>query len=486
MDRMRTVDEHIGEWRAYLLRQKAVQNMDIEKLEDYLRTQAKILGEAGLDEDEAFLVAVKRLGKLDSLSREFALMYSERLWHQMIVPPEGGAFSRVATREVVVAVGLAVAAAIAIKIPEIIGIHFMDDFLFYMQNLSLFVLPFLAVYFAWKRRLDRIHCIWLVLPFLVGAAVINIFPFEREGHTQMLTVIHLPIALWLAAGFAYTGGRWRVHEQRMNFVRFSGEWFIYYSLLGLGGGVFVGLTLFIFNAIGLDLEFLVEGWILPCGIAGAVLIAAWLADARQRVIGNIAPVLTLVFTPLFTVLLLAFLVTLFWTGNPIKVEREVLIGFDLLLVVVLGLMLYAISARDPNSPRSFFDVLQFILVACALLVDVIALLAISSRITGSGFTPNRTAALGLNLILLVNLSWSAVLFARFLLNRQPFILLERWQTSYAPPVCDLGVGRYCGVPHSFRISVMWASHNLSGRTLSWTHMSRFTEIQQGTVALNIL
>ena len=72
------------------------------------------------------------------------------------------------------------------------------------------------------------------------------------------------------------------------------------------------------------------------------------------------------------------------------------------------------------------------LVACALLVDVLALWAISARISEFGFSPNRTAALGLNLILLVNLSWSAVLYARFLVNRLPFAPLERWQTLYAP------------------------------------------------------
>ena len=194
----------------------------------------------------------------------------------------------------------------------------------------------------------------------------------------------------------------------------------------------MGFTLFIFDAIGLNPGAFVEGWILPCGMVGAVLIGAWLVEAKQSVIENMAPVLTLVFTPLFTALLLVFVATMAWTGNPVKVQREVLIGFDLLLVVVLGLLLYTISARDPNSPRGFFDVLQFLLVACALLVDVLALWAIAARITEFGFSPNRTAALGLNLVLLVNLSWSAVLYGRFLVKQLPFAPLERWQTAYAP------------------------------------------------------
>ena len=79
-------------------------------------------------------------------------------------------------------------------------------------------------------------------------------------------------------------------------------------------------------------------------------MAAWLVEAKQSVIENMAPVLTRVFTPLFAVTLLAFLVAIVWTTNGIDVERDVLILFDLLLVVVLGLLLYAISARDLAAP----------------------------------------------------------------------------------------------------------------------------------------
>jgi hypothetical protein len=110
----------------------------------------------------------------------------------------------------------------------------------------------------------------------------------------------------------------------------------------------------------------------------------------------------------------------------------VLIAFDLLLVLVLCLLLYSISARDPLSPPDIFDVMQVVLVVSALLADAVALWAIAARITEFGFTPNRTAALGVNVILLVNLTWSAVLYVRFLRGRGSFARLERWQTDYLP------------------------------------------------------
>jgi hypothetical protein len=143
-------------------------------------------------------------------------------------------------------------------------------------------------------------------------------------------------------------------------------------------------------------------------------------------------VLTRLFTPLFTVVLVAFLGTMLWTGAGINIERDVLIAFDLLLVIVLALLLYSISARDPQSPPGLFDVIQVVLVVSALAADAVALWSIAARISEFGFTPNRVAALGENVILLVNLAWSAVLYIRFLRGRGTFPAIERWQTRYMP------------------------------------------------------
>lgn len=433
----RTVEEWIGDWRRHLERRRAIRGADVDELEDHLRDEIAALSEVGLADDEAFLVAVRRIGDLDSLSREFAREYTERLWKQLVVSGDAEPASRARRREAWMAVGLAIGAALAVKAPELFGLRLNGPSAatgFYARNASLFVLPFLAAFFAWKRGLDRRRLLRLALPFVAGACAVNLLPFAPASHTERLAALHLPIALWFAVGLAYAGGRWRDHDRRMDFVRFSGEWFIYYALIAFGGGVLVGFTAFVFHSIGLDVGPLLERWVLPCGIAGAVLVAAWLVEAKQGVIENMAPVLTLVFTPLFAIALLAFLATMLWTGNAIDVDREVLIGFDLLLALVLGLLLYAISARDPQTPPGGFDALQLLLVASALVVDALALWAISVRISEFGLSPNKVAALGENLILLGSLGGSAWLYARLLLGRGRFATLERWQTAYLPVI----------------------------------------------------
>jgi hypothetical protein len=428
-----SLEEQIDRWRDYLRHRQAIHSVDVVELEDHLREQVTVLVNAGLTDDEAFLVAVKRMGNLDALSREFAREHSERLWKQLVVVPAYSGNSQAQGRtDAIVALGLAVAAAALIKLPAIFGTQVDQDAGFYARNLSLFVLPLLTGYFIWKRQLDADTLPSFAMAFVTAAVFANAYPFAPGGATEVLTALHLPIALWLVVGIAYAGGRWSQIGGRMDFIRFSGELFIYYTLIALGGAVLTGFILLIFESIGIDVEPFFESWLLPCGAAGAIMVASWLVEAKQSVIENMAPVLTRLFTPLFAATLVTFLGTLLWTGRGVDLDRNVLIAFDLLLVLVLALLLYSVSARDPQSPPGFFDALQVVLVVSALLADAVALWAIAARIGEFGLSPNRVAALGENVLLLVNLTWSAVLYIRFLRGRGSFMSLERWQTAYIP------------------------------------------------------
>jgi hypothetical protein len=268
--------------------------------------------------------------------------------------------------------------------------------------------------------------------FVLGAVAANAFPLTEESQSLVITVLHLPIALWLVVGLAYVSDDWRASRRRMDFVRFTGEWFVYFVLIGLGGGVLTAILFGTFEAIGVSSELFIAEWLMPCGAVAATVVAGWLVEAKQSVVENIAPVLTRLFTPLFTAVLLAFLVAFVVTSTGIDVEREALILFDALLVVVLALLLYSISARDPLAPPGLFDKLQLALVLSALAIDVLVLFEITGRITEFGTTPNKAAALGENVILLANLAWSAWLLLRFIRRQTPFTALERWQTAYLP------------------------------------------------------
>ncbi|MFD6682418.1 permease prefix domain 1-containing protein [Micromonospora parva] len=429
------LEAQFAQWRQYVLRRRELQAVDADELEDHLRGSVDELVAAGLSADEAFLVAVKRMGSLDELSREFAREHSERLWKQLVLTgdsagPADGTRSR---RDLWVMLACAAGALVSVKVPALFGLSFADDGAFYARNFTLFALPWLAAYLAWRRSARRPVIAALAVFFALGAVAANAYPLADDSQSVVVTSVHLPIALWLVVGLAYVADDWRSSRRRMDFIRFTGEWFIYLVLMALGGGVLAAFLFNTFAAIGIVPEEFVSQWLLPGGAAAAVVVAGWLVEAKQSVVENIAPVLTRLFTPLFTAALLAFLVAVVWTSHGIDVEREALLLFDLLLVVVLGLLLYSLSARDPSAPPGPFDKLQLALVVSALAIDVLVLIEITGRITDDyGGTPNRAAALGENVILLVNLAWSAWLLLTFIRRRTPFAALERWQTGYLP------------------------------------------------------
>lgn len=437
------LEGQISTWRTFLGRHEAVADSDVAELEAHLRDQIDDLQHAGLAGDEAFIVAVKRMGSVHELSREFAVEHSERLWKQLVLGESGGrtdAASRRPRTGLVLAILLGIGAAIAFKLPSLLGVGGEGGLTvggdavaeFTVRNASLLVLPFLVAYFAVRRRLGVLPLSVIAGVFVIVAVLVNVYPFTTGGMTGTLVAIHAPVVLWLMVGVAYAGGDWLPGRMRMDFIRFTGEWFVYYVLIALGGGVLCAITIAVFQAVGVDASPFVGEWVVPCGVAGAVLIAAWLVEAKQAVIENIAPVLTKLFTPLFTVLLLALIVAGFLQRNVLDTQRDLLISFDVVLIVAVALLLYAISARDPLAPPSWFERLQLLMVVSALVVDALVLVAMLGRIGAYGFSANKVASLGLNLILLVNLAWSAWLLLGFVRRTAPFRRLESWQTGYLP------------------------------------------------------
>jgi hypothetical protein len=426
---MESVEAQIAEWRAYVANAPGVNGHDVDELEDHLRHQIAELNAAGLTADEAFLVAVKRVGDVDDLAREFAREHSGRLWKQLVLGGEDEP-ARAAGGWVEPLV-FAVGAAVALQVARLAAGFPDEEPSWLFRNGTLFVLPFLAAYFLRGRRLDSRQWALTAVPFVLAALVVNLFPYDEDSATEALVALHLPVVLWFVVAYPYMGGTVRSHERRMDFVRFTGEWFIYYVLIALGGGVLMGLTAGILEPTGVDVERIAE-WVLPSGAAGAVIVAAWLVESKQRVVENMAPVLTMLFTPLFAVMLAGAAVVYAVTGLGGAFDRELLSLFDALLLVVLALVLYGMSARDPSTSPGWMDGIQLVAVVSALVLDLMVLGTMIARIGDVGFTPNRTAALGLNLVLLVNLAGAAWLSARFLTRRSTLHRLERWQTTYLP------------------------------------------------------
>lgn len=433
------VEAQLAQWRSFMARREGLSADDVDELEDHLLATVEALSGLGLDPDEAFLVAVKRLGRSGTIAREFAREHSERLWKQLVLGDAAASVRSPLDRmSVWPMLAFAVLAGLSIRIPVGLLTARQDSDRLAAVLIGWAVLGLVAVaggYAAWLRRPVRGSAVAILAGVIAVTGLANLlYPFQPGGQTQILFGLHAPIALAVTLGVVYLGSGWRRRAQWLDWVRFLGEFVVYYVLIALVGGALMGLAAFSFEVVGLDASRVLIEWVAPLGIGGAVIVAAWLVEAKKSVVENMAPVLAAVFTPLVTLLLVAILVALVSTGPFDHPDRNLLIAIDLLLVVVWGLVLFQVSARPPDAAPGAFDWLQWTCLLVALVINTIALATMTWRISDLGASANKLAALGENILLAVNLAWAAWLQFGFLRGRRRFAALGAWQAGYLPVI----------------------------------------------------
>ncbi len=426
------LESNIRSWSDHLRSSGKLKENDVMELESHLRDEIDDLTESGLTQDEAFIISIKRLGNVNAISSEYSKINMTSFWKNLLVDRVDRDSERKNRRNISMVVVFSLLAGTLAKIPELFGYQFQnpDYTLFYFKNLSLFLFPFIALYFLLTRKLNWKYAVSTMGFFCLSAIILNLYPSYAPGNTELLTGIHLPILLWLVVGIVYIGKGFSGSKGRMDFLRFTGETIIY-GVLVLCGIIALGLFLgIIFSTIKIDLSRFIGEYFFVYGGCAAAMIAIYLVEAKKSIVENFAPVLAKIFSPLFLASMAAFSIAMIITAKSPYGERNFLIGFDLMLVLVLGLVLYVISARGLNDAPNFFDYMNLALIIMALIINFVALSAIVYRLSAFGISPNKIAALGENLVLMVNLGGLAVLYPCFFRKKIEFSLLERWQTSY--------------------------------------------------------
>ena len=336
----------------------------------------------------------------------------------------------VSTGEFFLVGALALAGALAIKAPTLAGLTFEGDFGFYLRNASWFALAPAIAYLAWKRGAPRRAT--LVAASLVAASAVaaNAYPFELLGQTEVLTALHLPLLLWLAVGITHAGSVTRNHDARMAFFRFSGEWLTYMSIFAAGGVLLGGLTLGSFEFVDIDASAFVTEWLLPCGAAGAPVVAAFLVQTQREGVAAITRPIAQVLVSLFAVMMMAIGAVTVWPQTEVSLDRDAMFGVVALLVFILALLIYSVAARGPSKRVHFIDRVQFTLIVCAWVMATLVGATVLARIAEWGWTPNRVAILGVSGILVANYFWTSWIGHVMLHLNCPFSRLDRWQTWF--------------------------------------------------------
>lgn len=304
-------------------------------------------------------------------------------------------------------IGLALVVGALVRLPAL----WLGEEWYYARLAPSLVLLSLAAYF-WLQDRDRGR----LIAGLVLAAIAVGYTALLPGHTDsvVMALVHLPILMWVFLGFVFTGAAWRDTEPRIRFLRYNGELLILGSLVTLGGIVFSGITVALFELISKNSA---EWYARNIGVVGAAAVpmaATYLYDGVFRRRTGIASVLARVFAPLFLVMTTTYLAVAFLGGRNPFLDRSFLITFNGLLLVVLGMTVFSIAERGEEAEVGWIDHVNVALVGVTLLIDLIALSAILFRLTSYGLTPNRVVVLGANLVVMTHLAWIGRASIRFI------------------------------------------------------------------------
>ncbi len=333
--------------------------------------------------------------------------------------------------EVLVLLIACVLSLLLIKIPAILQIDAQQES-FYERNAALIVFFGMSAYLLLSGGLaKKIHYVWISMAFIVPAAFINLLPGTSKNDVVVLSCMHLALLMWCIYGFLYIGLDTK-SAKRMEYIRYNGDLVVLTSIILAAGGLFSAITLGLFKFIGFQIGEFYFQYIGVWGLISAPIVATYIIKNHAVITNKIAPIIANIFSPLVLIMLLIFLISLpFSTKDPYK-DREFLLIFNLLLLGVMALIVFAISETSKNKKQQFSKVILTLMSIAALIINTVALTAILYRLGEFGYTPNRVAVLGSNILLFVHLIWISISLIKVTFQKKDIELVENTVSRYLP------------------------------------------------------
>lgn len=320
-------------------------------------------------------------------------------------------------------------AGLIAKLPAFLSIN--EEF-FYTRNIGFIVFPFLTAYFAWKNKLSTGKIALIAGATLTGLIFINLFLDIKDSDTLVLSCLHLPLFLWSISGFAFVGDYRNNDEKRLAYLKYNGDLIVMTTLILIAGGILSGITIGLFELIGIDIaDFYFEN-IVVFGLAAAPLVGTYLTQTNPQLVGKVSPVIAKIFSPLVLVMLVIYLVAIVYSGKNPYNDRDFLMLFNALLIGVMAIIFFSIAETSRSSKSQGEIWILFLLSAITAIVNGIALSAILFRISTWGITPNRVAVLGGNILILINLLLVIAQFYRVLSKKTDISGVRKAIALYLP------------------------------------------------------
>ena len=286
------------------------------------------------------------------------------------------------------------------NIPNITGIN---EESFFSKNVALIVFSILSAYFIWRQKINLNKILIPVLAIAFSAIYINLIPDFNKSDSAMLVRIHLPLLLWSILGYVYIGASLKNNTKKIEFLKFNGDLIIMCAIILLSCMVFTMITFGLFELINIKIEEMYFRYFAVWWIAAVPTTATYLLQNNPQLINKVSPIIAKIFTPLVFINLLVYLTAVIYTGKYPYNDRNLLLVFNVLLIGVMALILFSVAEAGKSNKGLFNLFLLFALSSLTIIINSIALTAISYRILEFGITPNRIAVLGGNILIFIHL-----------------------------------------------------------------------------------
>lgn len=294
-------------------------------------------------------------------------------------------------------------AGVLIKLPQLFGFD-PDQSEFYMKNGGIILFLGLSAYaFLTKDKIMPKQLLLSLSVFALSALYINLLPGGEESDSVVLAYIHLPLLFWCIYGLVFIDFDTKDHLKRIGYIRYNGDLAILTALILIAGGMLTAVTIGLFSAIDLHIENFYMENVAIVGLVSAPIVATFIIRTFPAVTNKIAPIIAGIFSPLVLITLVVYLISIIVTGKDPYDDREFLLVFNLMLLGVMAIIVFSVTGTSVNKRQRFNEWILFILSAVTLIVNLIALSAIIYRLGEFGFSPNRVAVVGSNLLIFVHL-----------------------------------------------------------------------------------
>lgn len=329
-----------------------------------------------------------------------------------------------------ITVMLAVITGLLVIIPQLIPA--VDQKWYLSRYTASLALTSISAYFLILHGRSKGVLIFVSASAAIIFLLIGVFPFHGKSQTFVLSCMHVPLVAWSLFAVSFTGKNWKSEKSRIDFLRFNGELIVYTAIILLGGIVLTGITFALFGLIDLKIEKWYMENIVIMGLAAAPVVAAYIIDNSADVKKNIASILARIFMPLFLLTVLTYLAAMIIQHKSPYSDRDFLIVFNGLLLLVLAISLFSIIEKKYQGGSRLFEVTNIALLFTTLVIDLTALSAILFRLRIYGITPNRIAVLGANLLIFVHLFGFLRPFIENLKKKGDYRDIEKWTAAYLP------------------------------------------------------